>query len=165
MPVEFSIGRKSSMDIYVGDKLADDKHAVLEVHDSGEIWLRDLGSRFGTLVNGKPAAFIRLFPGDKLQIGFTQIEWEKLSQVRLKPVIEKPIVSEPLVKPVRDDSPKQDKNKEATSPENSPVMLPSAITQKKEPLLSRLVANPFTLLFLILVAMLIAGWLIADFIH
>lgn len=69
------IGKHSSNDIVVNDRLSEDFHCVIYTND-GQLRLRDQGSRFGTLVNGQKERDVLLSQGDIIQIGFSKIEWE-----------------------------------------------------------------------------------------
>ena len=53
-PGKYTIGRTSDCELYLTDKSVSRKHALLEVARSGEVYLTDLQSRNGTLVNGRP---------------------------------------------------------------------------------------------------------------
>jgi hypothetical protein len=69
------IGKHSSNDIVVNDRLSEDFHCVIYTND-GQLRLCDQGSRFGTLVNGQKERDVLLSQGDVIQIGFSKIEWE-----------------------------------------------------------------------------------------
>jgi pSer/pThr/pTyr-binding forkhead associated (FHA) protein len=61
-------GRSGDADVVLGDDTVSRKHA--RIYESrGALWLRDLGSRNGTLVNGRNIAHHRLRPGDRITIG------------------------------------------------------------------------------------------------
>jgi signal transduction histidine kinase/pSer/pThr/pTyr-binding forkhead associated (FHA) protein len=69
-PGRYTIGRSSQCQIYLADKSVSRNHALLEVDAAGQIFLTDLQSRNGTLVNGRPIfsrAMLRL--NDKLSVG------------------------------------------------------------------------------------------------
>lgn len=60
--------------------LADDdsvsrRHAVIEQRKDG-VWLRDLGSMNPATVNGQPVDEVKLRPGDRIEIGRTQFEFQ-----------------------------------------------------------------------------------------
>ena len=61
-------GRSSDADVVLGDDTVSRKHARIYA-SRGALWLRDLGSRNGTLVNGRNVAHHRLRPGDRISIG------------------------------------------------------------------------------------------------
>ena len=69
---EFSIGLDPACEIHLTDTLVSRKHAVLKVHDDGECWIEDTGSRNGTYVNGeKLSGKERLLKnGDKITIAY-----------------------------------------------------------------------------------------------
>ncbi|MGH8015868.1 MAG: FHA domain-containing protein, partial [Candidatus Zixiibacteriota bacterium] len=51
---QYTIGRSEDNSFYLQDKSVSRKHALLEVAASGQVFLTDLQSRNGTLVNGRP---------------------------------------------------------------------------------------------------------------
>ena len=53
-PGKYTIGRNSDCELYLADKSVSRVHALLEVAGSGEVYLTDLQSRNGTVVNGRP---------------------------------------------------------------------------------------------------------------
>ena len=69
------IGKHSSNDIVVNDRLSEEFHCVIYLNE-GQLRLIDQNSRFGTLVNGQKVRDIELSPGDVIQIGFAKIDWE-----------------------------------------------------------------------------------------
>ncbi len=78
-----SIGRSPSCEIQLEDDKVSRKHAHVFVRD-GQVWVRDLGSRNGTLVNGERLlGEARLVPGDRVQVGETTAIYEPLSQAAL----------------------------------------------------------------------------------
>ncbi|HVG60335.1 MAG TPA: FHA domain-containing protein, partial [Hyalangium sp.] len=80
---EISIGRSPSCEIQVEDDKVSRRHAHIFVRD-GQVWVRDLGSRNGTLVNGERLqGEARLLPGDRVQVGETTAMYEPLTQAAL----------------------------------------------------------------------------------
>lgn len=65
-------GRSSEVDIVVKDDTVSRKHARF-FHSRGRVWMRDLGSRNGTLVNGKKVERHCLREGDRIAIGSSLI--------------------------------------------------------------------------------------------
>lgn len=66
-------GRPVDLDLSV-DNTVSRRHARL-FYDNDAYWLEDLGSRYGTMVNGqKITTKTRLMPGDKVQMGRTTLE-------------------------------------------------------------------------------------------
>ncbi len=61
-------GRSSDADLVLADDTVSRKHARIYAA-RGALWLRDLGSRNGTLVNGRSVRQHRLRPGDRITIG------------------------------------------------------------------------------------------------
>jgi NADPH-dependent 2,4-dienoyl-CoA reductase/sulfur reductase-like enzyme/pSer/pThr/pTyr-binding forkhead associated (FHA) protein len=64
-----SIGQAAEADVRIGDASAAGLHAQIVEHE-GRFFVRDLGSQFGTWVNGKPLSVAEpLADGDRIQIG------------------------------------------------------------------------------------------------
>ncbi|HET8571531.1 MAG TPA: DUF3662 and FHA domain-containing protein [Candidatus Limnocylindria bacterium] len=81
-PVQFdlggaliSIGRASDNDVIVDDPLVSRHHCQLKLQH-GAYSFADLGSRNGSFVNGQPVSQVALGPGDRIQIGDTEIEFQ-----------------------------------------------------------------------------------------
>ena len=71
------IGRQDA-EIELDDPKLSRKHAVIEAISRENIFLRDLASTNGTLLNGTPVSSKKLRSGDVIQVGGTEIEflWE-----------------------------------------------------------------------------------------
>src|SRR5580704_161752 len=69
------IGRGDDCNLRLSDPSVSRIHARITLID-GHIYLEDAGSRWGTLVNNKPAESRELFPGDCVAIGDTQLRLE-----------------------------------------------------------------------------------------
>jgi pSer/pThr/pTyr-binding forkhead associated (FHA) protein len=65
------IGRSDDVDVRVGCRWASRRHCEIDQVD-GAFVLRDLGSRHGTIVNGKPVREATLNPGDEIGVGLAQ---------------------------------------------------------------------------------------------
>jgi pSer/pThr/pTyr-binding forkhead associated (FHA) protein len=63
-----SAGRSTSADIFLDDVTVSRKHAEF-VRDSGQFWVRDVGSLNGTYVNRERIEQVALRSGDEVQIG------------------------------------------------------------------------------------------------
>lgn len=61
-------GRSNDADLVLADDTVSRKHARI-YRGRGTLWVRDLGSRNGTQVNGRSIAHHRLRPGDRITIG------------------------------------------------------------------------------------------------
>ncbi|MCE9671492.1 FHA domain-containing protein [Myxococcus stipitatus] len=73
---DMAIGRSPSCDIPLRDDQVSRKHAQLSVLD-GQVRLKDLDSRNGTLVNGaRISAEVVLVPGDRVRVGATTAVFE-----------------------------------------------------------------------------------------
>jgi pSer/pThr/pTyr-binding forkhead associated (FHA) protein len=67
-PVE--LGRGNEAAVQIDDRWLSRKHCRLVLAD-GALYVHDLSSRHGTLVNGQPIRECQLLPGDELCIGLT----------------------------------------------------------------------------------------------
>lgn len=76
------IGRSPEADLVLRDDSVSRKHVRL-YRDEGNLWLRDLGSRNGTRVNGSQVARYRLSTGDRLSVGATllRVSWMERDQI------------------------------------------------------------------------------------
>ena len=63
------IGKLSSSHIRLDDDAISRMHAVVEIHDAGDVSVFDLGSETGTWVNGERITRHRLNTGDRITIG------------------------------------------------------------------------------------------------
>ncbi len=63
------IGRLQTSDVRLDDDKVSRMHAVIEVTGPGEVFIIDLGSASGTLVNGEKINKRKLQTGDEIQIG------------------------------------------------------------------------------------------------
>ena len=70
-----SIGRASDNDVIVDDPMVSRHHCQLKLQH-GAYSFADLGSRNGSRVNGQPVSEIALGPGDRIEIGDTEIEFQ-----------------------------------------------------------------------------------------
>jgi hypothetical protein len=69
------IGRASDNDVIVDDPEVSRHHCQLKLQH-GAYSLADLGSRNGSWINGQPVSEVALGPGDVIQIGSTEIEFQ-----------------------------------------------------------------------------------------
>ena len=65
------IGRQQGFDIILPDDFGtiSREHALISPDQNGRVYVRDLGSRNGTFVNGNPVTQKFLEPGDEIQLG------------------------------------------------------------------------------------------------
>ncbi len=66
------LGRGADADVRLPDTGVSRRHAQVQVQDGG-VWVSDLGSTNGTLVNGRRVDSARLRDGDALEIGATTL--------------------------------------------------------------------------------------------
>ena len=72
-----TVGRGHANDIPLDDEFASTQHARLEARPDG-VWLEDVGSTNGTVVNGTRIDGPRkLTPGDVIRIGDTDFRFER----------------------------------------------------------------------------------------
>lgn len=74
-----TIGRGDEASVCIRDTWASRVHCRLEVRD-GELWVEDLDSVNGTLVNGELVTKQTLNSGDQLTVGITtfKVTWSRL---------------------------------------------------------------------------------------
>jgi sigma-B regulation protein RsbU (phosphoserine phosphatase) len=65
------IGRDGVCELVLDDLKASRRHARIMRREDGSYFIEDLGSKNGTLVNGRPIRERRLVPGDHVEIGAT----------------------------------------------------------------------------------------------
>lgn len=75
-----TVGRAASCVLTLDDPALSRTHCQFEVVQD-QVWVRDLNSRNGTLLDGESVARARLEPGDVLTIGTTAIGFEGLEEV------------------------------------------------------------------------------------
>ena len=73
---KLTIGRQSTNDISIADRLVSKRHAVVG-RVKGQTVVKDLGSRNGTLVNGDKVEKAILYSGDRLKIGSAMLRFFK----------------------------------------------------------------------------------------
>jgi len=67
------VGRAPSADLRIDDPRVSRLHARIEMRDDG-VYVEDLGSRNGTLVDGEPVSTSRrLAPGDEITVGTASV--------------------------------------------------------------------------------------------
>jgi transcriptional regulator with GAF, ATPase, and Fis domain len=71
-----SVGRAIDNDIRLSNSLVSRRHCRLEI-DSEGVWVIDLGSANGTLLNGERIKRSLLAPGDRLKVGKATLEIER----------------------------------------------------------------------------------------
>ncbi len=69
-----TIGRTETNDISLGDMLCSSGHAEIE-NRAGQYFIRDLGSRNGTILNGKKITEEKLCDGDMIEMGKSSISF------------------------------------------------------------------------------------------
>src|SRR5271170_1232389 len=72
-PLPFTIGRQPDRHLCLSTPQVSREHAVIQ-RDADGFLIKDLGSRYGTLVNGERKEQARLKPGDRIQLGTSSVE-------------------------------------------------------------------------------------------
>src|SRR6478752_1845280 len=67
------VGKLSSSHLRIDDEAVSRMHAVIEIAGPGEIYIIDLGSTKGTLVNGQKVNKTKLQSGDQIILGGTKL--------------------------------------------------------------------------------------------
>ena len=98
MKFVYRIGKNPKNDLVLNERTADEFHAILELSESDELIVSDLNSKYGTFVSTKKIKSHILQPDEKLQIGFTTIDWPAIEVLLLKSKIStKPLPSNELL--------------------------------------------------------------------
>ena len=79
---DYLAGRSTEADLVIKDDLVSRKHARF-YHSRGRVWLRDLGSRNGTSVNGEEVLHHCLTEGDRIAIGSNLLRVEMVPASQL----------------------------------------------------------------------------------
>lgn len=74
------IGRSDGVHVRVACRWASRRHCEIDRID-GEFVLRDLGSRYGTIVNGQPVQQVVLRPGDQIRVGLRRFVVELANEM------------------------------------------------------------------------------------
>ena len=82
-----TIGRHPAQDIQILDRVVSKAHAVIETDQTGHFYLRDIGSRNGTIVNGERLINARhvLNGGEEIVLGATTLRFLAEAQAAPKP--------------------------------------------------------------------------------
>jgi DNA-binding CsgD family transcriptional regulator len=83
---EQTIGRGKNVGIRVPDehRSVSREHAKIWADSRNHVWIRDVGSRFGTAINAVPLRnghVFQVIPGDRISLGRLEIDLEKVSPV------------------------------------------------------------------------------------
>ena len=83
------VGKLSSAHLRLDDESVSRMHAYIQVQGPGEIYISDLGSAKGTIVNGQKVNKSRLKSGDEIQLGDTRVVVD-VAQVAATPAVPTP---------------------------------------------------------------------------
>lgn len=73
----YTIGRNTSNQIILDDKMVSRQHAQITVFDNGQMIIKDLGSSNGTYVNGNRINEFQLKPGDIVKCANVFLNWQQ----------------------------------------------------------------------------------------
>lgn len=76
MKSSLKIGRDNTNDIVINEPRISRNHATITLLAAGEYEVKDLGSSNGTFVNGVKIAKQIIYPGDRLQVASSLVDWE-----------------------------------------------------------------------------------------
>lgn len=80
METTLTIGSGETCDIHFAGRFIEKQHARLRISGE-EVMIEDLGSQFGTFVNGQQInETLSLLPKDKVKIGTQLLDWEAYSE-------------------------------------------------------------------------------------
>ena len=75
------LGKHSANDYVVSEDTVSRYHAQMTITDSGEVFIRDLGSTNGTYIDGKKiTAETKLVAGNVVRLGNKVINWQEIAQ-------------------------------------------------------------------------------------
>lgn len=76
LPSQATVGRSVDADVVLDDRLVSRRHAeIAAVYPKGSYEIADLGSRYGTYLNGRRVLRAMLSDGDKILIGSTVLRF------------------------------------------------------------------------------------------
>ncbi|MGZ6142653.1 MAG: FHA domain-containing protein, partial [Myxococcales bacterium] len=104
------IGKLSSSHLRIDDESVSRMHAVIEIAGPGEIYIIDLGSTKGTLVNGQKVNKAKVQSGDEIVLGDT----------RIVVTVGEPVAAQ------SDDGPTQVQVQPTTAPKSTQMGIPAA---------------------------------------
>lgn len=87
------IGRGSSNDVILDDMTVSSAHAIIEIQEDGQVFIKDLNSKNGTFVNNKLiTSRVSIFANDSIRVGNSELNWVNLINKPDKPP--KPVPSQ-----------------------------------------------------------------------
>jgi serine phosphatase RsbU (regulator of sigma subunit) len=92
------VGRGGGCDLVIPDLAASRRHLEIKNID-GAFVCRDLDSRNGTLVNGRPISSCELADGDEIHVGKTVLRFEQRASVRPDPPQDKTVFLQTVLDP------------------------------------------------------------------
>ena len=86
-PSNWTAGRGEEVDLHIDDADASREHIEI-IHDLQGVEVRDLGSKNGLVVGGRPCRSKRLAHGDEVQLGATVLRFEDPASLSLATMLE-----------------------------------------------------------------------------
>ena len=133
------IGKLDSSHLRVDDEAVSRMHSVIEVSGPGEVYIIDLGSASGTILNGQKVNKARLESGDQLQFGNTTVVVE-LGEASAEE--EEPMQAEPVAAAVQYQQPQYQPPPQQPQYAQPQFQQPLQQPQFQQPQTAQ-VANPF----------------------
>jgi TonB family protein len=130
------VGKLPSSHLRIEDDNVSRMHAVIEVTSPEEIFIIDLGSAAGTIVNGKKVNKTQLQNGDEIMLGDTRVVVE-IAPSAVKAADDAPAVAAPVAGPVSEPAPPI-----SVSPPAPPAP-PQRAVAATQAMASAPLANPF----------------------
>jgi pSer/pThr/pTyr-binding forkhead associated (FHA) protein len=82
------LGRSPAADICVDDRWVSRDHCEIDCENQSLV-VRDLGSKHGTYVNGRPVTYVQLHSGDELSVGLSRFLVELVNDSDSAEVVQK----------------------------------------------------------------------------
>lgn len=98
MKPSLKIGRDNTNDVVINEPRVSRNHAIITILDNDEYEVKDLGSSNGTYVNGQKVTQQIIYPGDKLQVASSMVDWQAAFQRLSSVKVESTIQEEPFDK-------------------------------------------------------------------
>lgn len=98
MKSSIKIGRDNTNDVIINEPRVSRNHAIITIMDNGEYEVKDLGSSNGTYVNEQKITTQIIYPGDKLQVASSIVDWEAVFQDSSSPKVDSIIEEEAFAK-------------------------------------------------------------------
>jgi len=95
-----SLGSHPDNSIVLADRLVSRFHCRLHVREDGSVWLRDLGSKNGTRVDGARVFEVELGPGARISVGAQELRVERAGVASALDALPGMVARDPIMAPV-----------------------------------------------------------------